>query len=314
GANAQSGFDVQYAVNGDPAVVETFAGTINSEEEVVFDFATQYDFTALGTYTIVVSTTLSGDQEPTNDEVTLEIENVLCQPVIDCSLGDGFQLVAVQEINNPSGCEGYGDFTSQIANMAPGGTYDITFTTGWGSQHVNVWIDFNDDFTFTNDELVVNDFVIADGQGQGSYTETTSLIVPGSGAVGEHRMRVKSNWNAPVPADACEVTQFGETEDYTANIGELGVNDAAISNGDLQVVSLPNNQFDITFRTEFEGGVYMGIYNLLGQEIGFMKKVSNVNGDYKATLDMSKVSSGVYLLRIGGQTTTSSQTARIVVQ
>ncbi|MEM7187733.1 MAG: CARDB domain-containing protein, partial [Bacteroidota bacterium] len=48
GASPQSNFDVQYTINGGAAVVETFTGTINSEEEVTFDFATQGDFTALG--------------------------------------------------------------------------------------------------------------------------------------------------------------------------------------------------------------------------------------------------------------------------
>ena len=90
-----------------------------------------------------------------NDEVTVVVENFLCQPSMDCSFGDGFQLVAIAEINNVSGCEGYGDFTNLIANLAPGSTNDITFTTGYGDQHVKVWIDFNDDFSFTPDEVVV---------------------------------------------------------------------------------------------------------------------------------------------------------------
>ncbi|MBL4662985.1 MAG: hypothetical protein JKY22_05410 [Flavobacteriaceae bacterium] len=313
GASSQTGFDIQYTINGGAAVVETFGATINSEEEVVFDFATQGDFSALGVYTIVVSTSLAGDQESSNDEVTAVVENVLCQPVIDCSLGDGFQLLSIAEINNVSGCEGYGDFTSQIANLEDGDSYDLTLTTGWGNQHVNVWIDYNDDSAFTTDELVVDDFVIADGQGQGSYTETTQLVIPAGVAFGEHRMRFKSNWYAPVP-NACEETQFGETEDYTANIGDLGVNDAAISNAEFRIVSLPNNQFELTLQTPFNGGVYMGLYSVLGQEIGFTKNVSRSDNAYRMNLDMSKMSSGVYLIRMGGQTTTSFKTARIIVK
>lgn len=314
GASTQSNFDVQYTINGGAAVVETFAGPINSEETVSFDFATQGDFSDLGIYEVTVSTSLSGDQETSNDSVTAMIENEFCQPVMDCSFGDGFQLVAVQEINNVSGCEGYGDFTAQIANLAPGGTYDITFTTGYGDQNVVVWIDFNDNFTFAAGEIVVPNFVIAPGQGAGSYTETVTLTVPAGAAIGEHRMRVKSNWQAPVPNNACEETQYGETEDYTANIGDLGVNDSAISNADLVVTSLPNNQFDISLRTDYDGGVYMGVYNLLGQELDFNKKLPKDGNTYKVSLDMSNMSSGVYLLKIGGQTTTSYQTARIIVR
>lgn len=315
GANDQSNFDVQYAINGDPAVVETFAGTLNSEDEVVFDFTTQADFSQLGTYTIVVSTSLAGDQQANNDEVTLVIEKTFCQPDITCSLGDGFRQVTVAEIDNVSDCEGYGDFRDQIANIAPGSSTEITFTTGFGNQFVRVWIDYNDDFSFTTNELVVNNFVIAPGQqSPGTFTGTTTFVVPGSATVGEHIMRVKSNRNSPVPNDACEETNIGETEDYTANIGTLGVNDALISDSELIVTSLANNQFQISLRSDFEEAVYVGVFNLLGQELGLEKSIPRINGTYVLDLDMSKMSSGVYLLRVGGQTTTSYKTARIIVQ
>jgi hypothetical protein len=127
-------------------------------------------------------------------------------------------------------------------------------------------------------------------------------------------MRVKSNWQAPVPNDACATTQYGETEDYTANIGDLGVNDTAISNSDFIVTTLPNNQFDISLVTDFDGGVFMGVYNILGQEVGFNKRVPRIGNAYKLNLDMSKMSSGVYLLKMGGQITTAFKTARIIVK
>ncbi|MFT5982694.1 MAG: hypothetical protein ACI9RM_001128 [Ulvibacter sp.] len=314
GASPQSGFDVQYTIGGGIPVVESFTGTINSEEEIEFDFATQGDFSALGSYTVVASTSLVGDQEASNDEVTAVIENVLCQPVMDCSFGDGFQLVQIAEINNVSACEGYADFTSQIANLDQDSTNSITFTTGYGDQNVQVWIDFNDDSNFTNDEIVVPNFVMAPGSAGGTYTETVDLVIPAGAALGEHRMRAKSNWQAPVSNDPCDESQYGETEDYTASIGVLGINDNAISNSELIVITLPNNQFEVSLVTEFDGGVYMGVYNILGQEVGFNKKVPQIDGAFRLNLDMSKMASGVYLIRIGGQTTTTAKTARIIVK
>jgi hypothetical protein len=243
GAESQSNFDVQYSIDGGTPVVETFAGPIAAEEEIIYSFTQTGDFSELGTYSVTASTELGGDLDASNDEVTQEIESVLCQPNLDCSFGDGFQLVAVAEINNVSGCEGYGDFTDQIANLGAGETYDITFTTGYGDQHVKVWIDFNDNNTFEVSEVVVPNFVIAPGQAAGTYTETVSLQMPPNAPSGEHRMRAKSNWQAPVPDNACEETTYGETEDYTANtIGILGVDEIAISNADLTIVSLPNNR------------------------------------------------------------------------
>ncbi|MBL4662984.1 MAG: T9SS type A sorting domain-containing protein, partial [Flavobacteriaceae bacterium] len=314
GAVAQSNFDVEYTINGGAAVVETFTGTLNSEEEVAFDFATQGDFTALGTYTVVATTSLTGDQQVSNDEATAVIESQFCTPAPNCASGRRFERVQVREIDHSSTCEGYGDFTSEVATMAPGGTYDITFTVGYGRFWTQVWIDFNDDSVFTADEIVVPNFEIAPGQNGGPHTETVQLVVPAGAAIGEHRMRVKGSWQTPVSPDACEVGDRGETEDYTASIGELGLTDFETSESDLQVVSLPNNQFEVTLTTAYDEGVYLGLYNILGQEVGFEKKVSKINNVYKQNLDMSKMASGVYLIRMGGHGTTSFKTARIIVK
>ena len=313
GALPQSNFDVQYVIDGGTPVVETFTGTINSEEEVVYNFTQTADFSALGTYNITASTLLAGDENPTNDSVSAVVENLLCQPFLDCSLGDGFRLVSVAEINNASQCEGYGDFTDQIANLAPGSTNSITFTTGYGDQNVKVWIDFNDDSTFSNDELVVPNFVIAPGQGAGTYTQTVDLVIPNGAAIGEHRMRAKSNWQAPVPADACEETEYGETEDYTANIGELGLDDISIRNSQLTITSTDNKHFEVSLISDYDGLGYISVYNMLGQELG-IKPIGKVDGAYTLTLDMSFAASGVYIVKAGGQTTKANKTARIIVK
>ena len=313
GANPQSNFNVQYSVDGAAPIVENFTGTIASGESAVFDFAEQVDLTELGSYSISVSTALAGDEEPANNTVTEVVENILCMPSGNCNQGTGFRLVSVAEINNVSDCEGYGDFTDQIANLAAGSSNDITFRVLRGSQHIKVWIDFNDDFNFTNDEIVVPNFIIAPGEAAGDFTETVSLNVPASAPVGEHLMRVRSNFNAPVPNDACAIIQFGETEDYTANIGVLGVNDFEISNSDLIVTSLGNNQFDVSLQSSFDGTVYLAVYNVLGQQITFEKSVPKQGNTYQATLDMNNMSSGVYIIKVGGATSTTYKTARIIV-
>jgi hypothetical protein len=313
GADEQSDIEVQYTINGGAPVIETFAGPIASEEIVSYSFTQIADLTELGMYEIVVSTNLASDGNAANDETTIDIENLLCQPFGNCSFGDGFTLFSVQEINNPSGCEGYGDFTNQIAVFEDNSTYSLTVTTGYGDQNVKVWIDFNDDSTFTNDEVVVPNFVIAPGSAGGSYTETVDLVIPAGVPVGMHRMRAKTNWQAEVPDDACEETQYGETEDYSANIGELGVNDFEISNSELIITSQNDNNFKVTLNTSYEGKVYVAIYNMLGQQLGF-KLAQNEGGVYKMNLNLTSAASGVYLVRVGGQNTTSYKTGRVIVK
>lgn len=314
GADPQSNFDVQYTVNGGTPVVETYTGTINSEEEVNFSFTQEADLTELGSYTIEVTTSLSGDQDADNDSATKEVQNLLCQPNLDCSFGDGLQLFSIAEINNPSGCEGYGDFTSQVAFLEPDTTYDLTVTTGYGDQYLTVWIDFNDDYDFTNDEKVVTDFIIAPGQAGGSYTETTSLVVPAGVPAGDHLMRAKTNWQAPVPDNACEETNFGETEDYTANTGILGIDDQAFNASELVVLSLPNNQFEITLTTNYDGKAYAALYNMLGQQLKFKNLIKTTENSYQIQLDMTQAASGVYLVKFSGADLKTFKTARIIVK
>ena len=212
---------VQYILDGGAAIVENYVGTITSGSTESYTFTAQGDLSAAGNHTIVARTNLAGDSNPANDATTKTVLStiVYCEPSGDCSLGSGFTNVTVSELDHDSGCEGYADFTSEVATLGTGASYDFTVTTGYGDQYIRAWIDFNDDGTFDTSETVVPNFIIAPGQAAGTYTETVTLTIPAGVPSGmQHRMRVKANWQAPVPDDACEATQFGETEDYTADI------------------------------------------------------------------------------------------------
>ncbi len=309
--------EVQYTIDGGTPVVETFTGVLTAGATETYTFATTADLSVQNQiYTIASRTNFGPDSDPSNDEATKTVQNsiIYCNPGADCSFGDGFTLVAVEQINNPSACEGYGDFTTQVASFAAGGTYQVTFTTGYGDQNIKGWIDFNDDGSFTNDELVVPNFVIAPGQAAGSYTETTDLVVPAGVPSGIHRLRFKSNWQAEVPADACEETQYGETEDYSADIdGVLGITQAAISEADLIVTSSDNNQFDIALITSYEDRAAIGVYNVLGQLLAF-NYIEKEGDRFNYQLDMSYAPSGVYIIKMGDIFSNIYQTAKVIVK
>ncbi len=109
---------------------------------------------------------------------------------------------------------GYGNFTSQVANVSYG-TNTIVVSAGFASAPYNeywsVWIDFNKNGTFEASEKVVNEF--SSSSDNVSYT----FEVPSSAASGTTRMRVAMKWNSI--ATACETFGYGEVEDYTVNIG-----------------------------------------------------------------------------------------------
>ena len=314
GGTTQTSIPVFYSLDGAAPVNETYTGSIAQGATDTYSFTTTVDLSELTDYVFVAGTELPGDDNPSNDDTSAEVSNFLCQPETNCTLGDGLTLVSVEEINNPSGCEtdGYGDFTDLIANLAQGGTYDITLSTGYGSQFVKVWVDYNDDFTFSNNEVILNNFEIAPGEAGGNYTETTSMTIPANATLGLHRMRMKTNWNAVVPPDACEETTYGETEDYTANItDELGLNES-FYDADFVISSQDQNYFDLNFKSpSYTNDLPVYVINTLGQTLAYYVLEYNGTG-FSKTIDMSHVSSGVYFIKIGSESLNKVQ--RIIVK
>ena len=237
----------------------------------------------------------------------VQIVNSNCAPNSNCSLNDGFQLFQLGDIFNESGCEdsGFSDFTDLSTILGLDTSYELTVTTGYGDQHVSVWIDFNDDFSYSTDELVVNNYIIAPGQGPGSYTETIPFNLPADSPVGIHTLRAKANWNAPVPDDACEETTYGETEDYTVEIVEsLGISNLNIDG--LSVFPNPiDNQINIIQNSNKTLDVF--IFDVSGKLILKSKAIQQTN-----TINVSGLGSGIYFLQICSNGCESSNFYKVV--
>ena len=144
-----------------------------------------------------------------------------CTPNLDCTDGDVITNVTFQEINNQTSCSsnGYGDFTTLVANVNAGVTYPISVTVGDGfsAESVSVWIDFNNNNTFDQDEF----FYIGTGSDE---VVNGSISIPAALADGSYRMRVRvaavgsalATWDM-----SCnELQNFGETEDYTISVSQ----------------------------------------------------------------------------------------------
>jgi len=107
-----------------------------------------------------------------------------------------------------------------------------------------------------------------------------------------------------VPINDC----YGEN---LLNDGVLSVGDLAIENAELQVVSSDNKIFDITLKTNYNEILPIGVYDITGKTLVY-NNLSNQGGKFKYQLDMSYVSSGVYLVKLGRGNLTKS--AKIIVR
>jgi subtilisin family serine protease/chitodextrinase len=122
--------------------------------------------------------------------------------------------VSIGSFTNTSAAAGYTDFTSQTVELAAGQTYNVTLTPGFSgtsySEYWKIWIDYNNDTTFTADELAFD-------AGALSKTEVTGNISIPSGASGTVRMRVSMKYNGA--QTSCETFSYGEVEDYHVQFG-----------------------------------------------------------------------------------------------
>ena len=294
GANDASNFSISYQINDGEIITEYFNGTLASGNESYFTFSNQPDFSNYeGEVNITISVEMDGDDDTSNDSIS-ELFSIYsyCAPSMDCSYGDGFQLVQIGDINNTSGCEGYGNFMDQSTDIELGSTNDLTITTGYGDQVIKVWIDFNDDLYFSNDEVVVDNYVVAQGSAAGEYTETIPLVIGDNVQLGEHIMRLKSNWQAAVSEDPCETSQYGETEDYTVNI----VESLSVSQIDHSLINIHPNPSSGEFNVRVHGeDLDFEVFNIIGQRISFGKLTVGDN-----SINLTDFEDGLFILKLRG--------------
>ena len=119
--------------------------------------------------------------------------------------------VTIGDNVNESGSEGYADFTSTTFVLEAGTNPGIELVPGFNPrskfEYWAVWIDFNSDYSFTNDEMVFS-------ASKSKSTVNGTIAIP-AGLEISTRMRVAMG---KTPPTACDFVDFGEVEDYTLNI------------------------------------------------------------------------------------------------
>ena len=139
-----------------------------------------------------------------------------CTPAPTSVDGIGITNVTIGSINNSTGVEAgnYGNFTTQIVNVGQTVQQAFSITLGAGPTYdMKIWIDWNDDFDFTDaGEEVFSGVAPA----ANPATITGNFTVPATAPLGNHRMRVGGvDFGPPTP---CWTAAWGSFEDYTINV------------------------------------------------------------------------------------------------
>ncbi len=156
-----------------------------------------------------------------------------------------YEWIAKVEIgtySNSSVGAAYTDFTSENITLEAGSAVSVSLTPGFASSTYNeywkIWIDYDNDKTFADDELAF------DG-GALSKTTVTGTMNILSSATGTTRMRVSMKYNAA--QTACETFSYGEVEDYTVTFGEVVDIEAPTAPTSLSSSSITETTFTLSW-------------------------------------------------------------------
>ncbi len=305
GGEPQRDIPVSYQVGNNSVVTETYEEVIEVGEEAVYSFDQTANLAASGRYNMMARTNLEEDFDPTNDSETTAIAHLDCIPNgSDCSAGDGIFYFELGEfLNERIPCTtGYIDFTGGTTDLdRADGNFTVTVKTNFAEDDVekfSLWIDFNDNAVFEDDERLITSEVIPEAGPAFSY----DFSIPADANLGQHLLRIRAgdtSFSGDLN-DPCSQMAYGTTHDYSVNIidSTLDVKDFILNEAELVVISSANSQYRVVMESSFEEPLRITVHNVLGQKL-IENQIVNDGNAYAYDLDMSYAAAGVYLVRVG---------------
>lgn len=110
----------------------------------------------------------------------------------------------------PGTYQQYTNKTTDTIKAFIGNSFNFSHTYVGGSNTIRIWVDWNSDGTFDN----ATEQVFLSSPLGGTATQTGTIAIPGTAAVGNYRMRIRSRFSTTTPG-ACSSETFGSAIDYT---------------------------------------------------------------------------------------------------
>jgi subtilisin-like proprotein convertase family protein len=318
GTATQSNFQASYSINGAPSVSENVAGPLDAGASISYTFSTLGNFSMDGIYTIVAQTLLETDSNASNNSSQVEILNAACytrinndvldigpyEDTVTTSVITMDENVVIENISVSLNIEHTWNSDLDVKLIGPDGTEVILFEDIGGS---------GDNFTST-----VLDDNASEAINTGSAPFTGSFSPQGSLNDFQGFMS-QGDWTLSITDDYDSSTD--NNQDYGGRLlnwsiqicteASLSVSDNKLD-GEFKIFNKGNNQFEVSLaNTSSFNDLDLNVYNMVGQTL-LWKTIKNTSGFYSYKIDMSRASSGVYLVRLGNNSNATIK--RIVVE
>ena len=217
------------------------------------------------------------------------MKNESCNPISDCSFGDRILNVTMNGLNNSSECSinGYGDFTHLSTYFIPEEPHTISVSIDETDHQLSAWIDFNDNLIFEESEFIIKDFIV-------SYEGSFTVTIPENTPVGSHILRFRTHW-LESSADPCIEFDYGETEDYIAEIVLSESVNEVQSPFSIKLTTLNDDLIVKTDKPLLDAAV-LELFNSLGQSLKSISLKPNVI--LSEVFSLSSLANGIYYIKI----------------
>ena len=256
-------------------------------------------------YNIIVTGTVASSPSKTKSTTfDLPFFNSTCTSEGNVEYNTGTTLVQFNTINNQSSevkQSGYTFYNSSNTDLNRGSAYNLNInvnTDGNFTTNTIAWIDWNQNCEFEAGETY-NMGDATNITNSATAESPRSITIPNNAVLGNTLMRVSTKYTGDSGAEApapCENGFDGEVEDYIINVmPTLYIEEYGFEN--FSVYPNPSDgDFTIQLSTSLSNEINVGIFDLRGRAI--FSKLYNEGGDFKKTIRLKNVQSGMYILNI----------------
>jgi Secretion system C-terminal sorting domain/Pregnancy-associated plasma protein-A/GEVED domain len=196
-------------------------------------------------------------------------------------------------------------FSNTYTLLNPAQTHQLTISHNFQKKYITVWIDFNNDGTFTSDEKVASEN-IAQASDDRNWTPAPITIPATANQTATLRMRINTILNSDTEPTACGNSNEAATSyDYALKIGNTTLSTEEFENTVSNFVVYPNPSNAI-FNIDTDSNATIEIYDVIGKKL----KTDKIETG-KSQLDLSSYYNGIYFLKITNEKN-KTRTVRLV--